>query len=322
MPENLEIRTAVQIIVILLALAAVVNLWRGISSIRSARGIRFYRVRHDRMVRGWRLLIISLGLLLVTFLFNSYAEPVAFSYFPPSPSATIPPSITLTPSVTLSPTITLTPTITETPSETETPTITPTPSVPDAIEALFEGQVTSLPNAVFSPLTFTRDIDENYQPIDPATEFELPLGHMYSLFSYDGMVDGVQWTALWYRDGRLVHFETKPWDGGTGGLGYTDWLPDPSEWEPGNYEIQIFIGLDWVVVGRFIVLGDVVVEPTAADASSPTQPPPALPTSSGPSTPTVTPIPPTPTLTRQPTATPVTPTVTITRWPTATETSP
>ncbi|GAH59162.1 unnamed protein product, partial [marine sediment metagenome] len=44
-----------------------------------------------------------------------------------------------------------------------------------------------------------------------------PVGHMYALFSYDGMLNGSQWSALWYREDDLVFFESKPWDGGSSG---------------------------------------------------------------------------------------------------------
>ena len=213
------------------------------------------------------MLIYAVALVLLTFVTSNYAEPVAYRFFPPSPTATLRPTITLTPSVTITPSITLTPTITETPSETNTPTITPTPMIPVAIEARFEGEVTSIPNAVFSPLEFSQGIDALYRPLNPGFEFANPVGHLYAVFSYDGMVNGVQWTALWYRNGELVHFETKPWDGSTGGFGYSDWEPDSIEWLPGLYQVQMFVGLEWKVVGDFSVAGE---PPTQTASLSPT----------------------------------------------------
>ena len=81
------------------------------------------------------------------------------------------------------------------------------------------------------------------------------------------MQDGVQWTAIWYRDGKLVNFETKPWDGGTGGIGYSDWNPEPEEWLPGTYTVVLFVGLDRQTSGQFIVNGD---PPTPLPTLSPT----------------------------------------------------
>ena len=41
-----------------------------------------------------------------------------------------------------------------------------------------------------------------------------------------------------------------------GGYGFTEWKAPAEEWLPGTYEVQIFVGLDWKVVGQFILQGD------------------------------------------------------------------
>jgi hypothetical protein len=326
---SLDIRTAVQAAIILSVIGIILSIWGGVRSIRKARTLKFFRMRRDRMVHGWRLLFFAIFLALLTFFLRGYAEPIAYSFFPPSPTVTFTPTITLTPSITLTPTVTLTPTITLTPSVSDTPTVTPTPRVPLAIESRFESTTTPNPAAIFSDLVFTEGIEVvegGYQPLNPGTLFENPVSHMYALFSYDGMINGSQWTALWYRDGELVNFETLPWDGGSGGFGYTDWDPDPSGWQPGEYEVQIFVGLQWKTSGRFMVEGDA---PTPLPSSTPTSTGTATrtptPTRTLTPTPTRTPTPgpsPTPTRTLTPTRT-ITPTVTLTftptftRWPTA-----
>ncbi len=90
---------------------------------------------------------------------------------------------------------------------------------------------------------------------------------MCAVFTYDQMTPNAQWTALWYRDGKLVHYETIPWDGEVGGYGFTEWEAPAEEWLPGTYEVQIFVGLDWKVVGQFILQGDA---PTGVPTLSPT----------------------------------------------------
>ena len=57
-----------------------------------------------------------------------------------------------------------------------------------------------------------------------------------------------------------------PWDGGTGGVGYTDWNPEPYLWLAGEYEVQIFVGLSWKTSGRFTVEGQ---PPTAVPSATP-----------------------------------------------------
>jgi len=45
--------------------------------------------------------------------------------------------------------------------------------------------------------------------------------------------------------------ETKPWDGSTGGYGYTQCNPSSEQWQPGDYEVQLFVGLTWISSGSF-----------------------------------------------------------------------
>ncbi|MCH7480625.1 MAG: hypothetical protein IIC79_04450 [Chloroflexi bacterium] len=96
------------------------------------------------------------------------------------------------------------------------------------------------------------------------------------------MNEGVQWTALWYREGELVYFETKLWDGTTGGFGFTDRDAPPEDWLPGTYQVQIFVGLQWVAVGSFILEG----QPPTSTATSMT---PATPTFTATPSPSITP---------------------------------
>jgi type VI secretion system secreted protein VgrG len=322
---SLDIHTAVQTAVVLAALGLVLSVWGGIRTIRRARSLRFFRMRRDRMVRGWRLIFFGISLGGIALLVRSFAEPIAYQYFPPTPTVTFSPTVSLTPTITVTPSITLTPTITLTPSVSDTPTITPTPRIPLAIEANFESTITPNPQAIFSELVFTQGIDEEtYAPLNPGEVFQNPVGHVYAIFSYDGMVDGSQWTAIWYRGDELVHFETQPWDGGTGGLGYTDWDPDASGWQPGEYEVQIYVGHEWKVSGFFMVEGS-----APSRTATPTRTPTPSRTPSPTFGPSPTPLPPSPTYTRQPsptatasrtrppTAVPTTLTPTITRWPTA-----
>lgn len=196
-----------------------------------------------------------------------YGLPVAYHYFPPSPTAS--PTATTVPfrTVTPTPTITLTATVTDTPLVTDTATITPTPSLPLAVLALFQSNITPNPNAIFSPLTFSTKIDNNLQPIDPQTVFDNPITEIFATYSYDQMMPGAQWTAVWLRDGKQVCLETHPFAGGTGGYDEAHCADPIGGWQPGTYEMQIFVGEDWKVLGRFLVQGN---PPTAAPSLTPT----------------------------------------------------
>jgi hypothetical protein len=125
------------------------------------------------------------------------------------------------------------------------------------VESRFEGKLTPPAEAAFSTLTFTNiGLDDDYNPIGPGVQFTNPVGHLFAVFSYAAMEDDIQWSALWYHEGDLVHYETLPWNGGSGGIGYTDWNPTPDRWLPGDYLIQIFLGSDFQVSGSFSVVGE------------------------------------------------------------------
>jgi hypothetical protein len=258
---------AIALILLCLVLAGLM-VRNGLRTIRSARKMTFFHLRRRREAAGWWRLGLAVFVLLIAIALPIYGLPIAYEYFPPSPTPSRTPTITSIPSITTTPTITLTPTITDTPVVSATPTVTPSPNIPPAILALFKSSVTPNPETVFSALEFT-SAGSAYPAVRPNTVFKNPVGHMYGIFTYDGMLPGVQWTTLWLREGKLVHYETKPWDGATGGSGYTDWNPPPQSWEPGIYVVQIFVGDEFHGYGRFLVEGDAPTPiPTPTSTSS------------------------------------------------------
>ena len=294
MPQvSLDIQGFIRTATFLAAFFGLYTLWRSRSTLRDSDELPYHRLRQQAMLRGWQGIFWSFVLFGFSALLYYRGEAAAYSIFPvtDTPTLTATPSLTYT--ATLSPTITPTPTDTATLQFTYTPTPTPVPQLPASILAQFTSVVTPNPQSVFSPLTFARGINlETYLAVNPGVVFQNPVSGIYAIFSYDFMQDGVQWTAVWYRDEDLVHFETKPWDGGTGGLGYTEWLPDAEHWLPGIYQVVIFVGNEAKVAGEFEVLGP-------PGTSSPTPIPPTA-TSTRTNTPTIT-----PTHTRVPTATAV-----------------
>lgn len=299
---NLDIKTGILVATILAVVIGLIALLSGVQSIRSGSRLNYFRKRRERLSRGWRLVVVFFFMLVIAVVVNRFAEPAAYSIFPPSPTITNTPTITLTPTITVTPSITLTPTITETPS------ITNTPSMPVALETQFETTITPNPDAVFSPVVFASQLDDNFQPINQNIEFNNPIRVLYGVFSYDQMTVGSQWSALWYRGADMVCYETLPWNGGTGGFGYTECDAPLDGWLPGQYEVQIFTGTLWKVSGYFTVTGD---PPTPTASVTPTRTP--IPTSTTGPSPTV------PSPTPSPTLSP-TPTPTITRTPTPTNT--
>ena len=276
---RMDIQSGAIALVIIAALFAVVSIRSGLRMLQSARKMTFYRLRRQREAGGWRLLGLAALLVVFAVAVPTYGVPTVYRIFPPTP--TITPTFTITPfrTITATPSITLTPTVTDTPLVTDTPTITPTPSLPLAVLALFQSSITPNPSVVFSPLTFSTKIDSaTLQAIDPQTVFQNPISEIFATYSYNNMTPGAQWTAVWLREGQQVCLETHPFAGGTGGFDSANCANPVGGWLPGRYEVQIFVGEDWTVVGAFLVEGN---------------PPTAIPTitSTATRTPTHTPVP-------------------------------
>ena len=111
---------------------------------------------------------------------------------------------------------------------------------------------------------------ENYQAVSPSTFFVNPIQDLYAVYSYNNMFPGVQVTELWFHNGEMVHYNTFPWDGTTGGLGFAECNYTLCDgWQPGDYQVQIFVGNDWKVVGLFSLDGEPLT-PTPTLVPTPT----------------------------------------------------
>nr|BAL56951.1 hypothetical protein HGMM_F45G04C24 [uncultured Chloroflexota bacterium] len=297
----MDVRTGIWTIVVLSLLGAFGLIYAGLNVIRASRRLTFFRLRRKRARLGWQMILAALLLFLFAGVVGRWGEPVIYQYFPPSPTPTNTPLPIILPSLTPTSEALVTATatnVTLTPSP--SPALTPDLVIPLPIEALFTSSITPNPETVFSPLQFSLAI-RNYQPVNPGAYFRNPVGTtIYATFTYNNMQPGAQWTALWYRENELVCYETKPWDGGTGGYGYSECSLEPSQWVPGTYRVILFVGHEWKVVGQFILEGE---PPTLTPSPTFT----VTPTASSTPTPSRTPLPratPVPTRTASPTSTP------------------
>ncbi|OGO75563.1 MAG: hypothetical protein A3K45_00825 [Chloroflexi bacterium RIFOXYC12_FULL_59_14] len=272
----MDIRTGILTAAILLVLGALLVARNGLLTLQAARKLTFYRLRQSRIASAWWLFGGALLLVIVSILLPTVGTPLAFQYFPPSP--TVAPTLTpsVVPTITLSPTITLTPTITDTPLVSDTPTGTATPFLPLVVEAQFVSVVTPNPDAAISPLVFDTAL-QNSLPVSPSTLFRNPIPVVYASFSYDKMMPGAQWSAVWYRNGEYVFHESYPWDGGTGGYYYSECTSPAGGWQPGVYTVQIFVGVDFKRAGSFTVEGDAPATLIPSATLSPTAPATATP---------------------------------------------
>jgi hypothetical protein len=249
-----SVRFLTVVLVLGLAMATVIG-WR---QLRTATRLRYYLLRRERVISGWRLILAGVGFGVAATVVHLAGRQAAYVIFPPTPSTTPTLTITTSPTITRTPTITLTPSISATPSASAVPTETGTPELPERAAVLVDlGTVTPNPEAAFSAILFSTRIE--YPPADPQEIFVNPPLTLYGIFAYNFLDPGVPWTSIWYRDGEIVCFESLDWDGSTGGFGYTECTP--AAWTPGAYEVQMFVGQAWKITSRFTVRADITPSP-------------------------------------------------------------
>ncbi|MBC8335335.1 MAG: hypothetical protein H8E29_08735 [Anaerolineales bacterium] len=262
--------------IILTSISFLLSLRAGIRSIQAGRHLDNWSIRQKKMWTGRRFLggAVALGILTITLI--TIAIPISRADSPslqgesaPQPLAQIPEnlieigsspepktSIPVATASQLSPSETRSRLTPGNPSQTPTTEIltTPTLTIPVIVEALFQGNLTPEAGVSISSLRFSAEM-EDYKAVLPSTSFYNPIKRMYAVFSYRDIAQGVQWTALWYREGELVNFDTEPWNQNPTGVGFTEWNPSPEKWLPGIYEVQIFIGRELQSIGQFELKG-------------------------------------------------------------------
>ncbi|MCX6053941.1 MAG: hypothetical protein NTZ74_03320 [Chloroflexi bacterium] len=248
---NIDVDTTFKVFLLMVAIGFITSIYSALKSIKIGKNLEFYRKRQDLVEHGWRLILLGIIFAAGGYLIFRFGEPVVYRYFPPSPT------------ITRTPTITITPTITKTPSQTYTPTITLTlaqtytPAIPDVVQTAIKTPVGVDTKAVFSVIQFSTQTKDGVV-INTSETFTLPVAQMFGGYSYDKMVTGVQWTAVWYYEDSVICYETKPWNYAPGGYGYSDACntQEPAiQWQPGDYEVRIFVGQSWKSSGRFTIFG-------------------------------------------------------------------
>jgi hypothetical protein len=235
--------------------------WR---AIKSAEDLPFFRLRRRRVARGWRLVLLGLLLGAIAVILLVVGPNAAEGLLPGTSTALVDDATPRSSTATLTATIKLSPEETATASITPSPTERGTPMLPEGISVLFRESVTPDTRAVFGPIHVTTEVLYPAYPDDEV--FETAEGMLYGLFSYDFLESGVRWTAAWLWENDVVCVDTKPWDGESGGWGYTECELD--QWPAGEYFIHIFLGEEWWISTQFMVL-NAAQTPTPEDTTTP-----------------------------------------------------
>lgn len=171
------------------------------------------------------------------------ASPVAPTNTPVPPETVTPPSLIEATATPLLPTAT--PTLSATP---RLPTATST-STPVIINRFLTAVPrTPAPAGVkMGPIQFAQDITSNIEAINPKNFFPQGTRSVYAVYPYNGMVDGINFAAVWYQNGQELWRDEQVWRWGKAAQFYS-FLNPPGE---GLYRLDLYVNDSIVATGLF-----------------------------------------------------------------------
>jgi hypothetical protein len=114
------------------------------------------------------------------------------------------------------------------------------PRIPETITPI--AGVQPNPDASLSIYALATSISRFNQPVDPGSVFAPGFDTLFIFYAFDNMNWGVPVTRALYRDGELTFAAQDPWNYYPSGRAYYYFFDLNQTYEPGDYEVQLFIG--------------------------------------------------------------------------------
>jgi hypothetical protein len=95
-------------------------------------------------------------------------------------------------------------------------------------------------NTELSDLTFSAEINDRYEAINPGRIFAEGYYTIYATFAYSEMADGMSWAWVWRHNGKVVEGDNELWDYGDEGPGFVYLNPEEG-FQPGEYSLDIWV---------------------------------------------------------------------------------
>jgi hypothetical protein len=117
------------------------------------------------------------------------------------------------------------------------------------------------PTTELSPLAFSVEINERYEPLSPARIFPEGFYTLYAIFEYSEMADGMVWSWVWRRNGEVIDGGNQEWQYGDSGPGYVYLAPEEG-FLPGDYTLDVWVN------GELLTRSSLVVNNAAISAGN------------------------------------------------------
>lgn len=230
-------------LLLLLTLSIVVKSWRDMK--RSP----YFFLRRQAEERLQTYSLVSLGLLTATAVTTAFAWQT-----PPDTTARVavlrnakPPKEEIRQLVAESPMADLSQEVTASPPLTTSVELVrlqnseslTTPELPEEYDR-FEPRVELKDDTDLGTLSFSTELSDDYEAIEPRDLFAEGVYTLYATFDYEAMEDGMEWAWVWRHDGEVVDGGNELWAYGDEGPGYIYFTPEEG-FQMGKYSLEVWV---------------------------------------------------------------------------------
>ncbi len=121
----------------------------------------------------------------------------------------------------------------------QAPVFNTAPTLPSEYDQ-FEPTAELNPDTTFTSLTFSTEIDDEYNPVSPSRLFGEGFFTVYATFYYEAMEDGMEWAWIWRHNGEIVNGGNEIWAYGDEGPGWIYYAP-PEGFQAGEYTLEVWV---------------------------------------------------------------------------------
>ncbi len=95
-------------------------------------------------------------------------------------------------------------------------------------------------NTALGTLSFSTEITDQYESVNPRSLFAEGFFTLYATFAYDDMADGMSWSWVWRHNGEVVEGDNELWQYGSNGPGYVYLNPEQG-FQFGEYSLEVWV---------------------------------------------------------------------------------
>jgi len=95
-------------------------------------------------------------------------------------------------------------------------------------------------NSNLGTLTFSTEVTDEYDAVDPRQIFAEGFYTLYATFDYEGLEDGMVWSWVWRHNGNVVEGGNEVWAYGQEGPGYIFFNPEEG-FQAGQYSLDVWV---------------------------------------------------------------------------------